>query len=99
MKPAAIARLHDDVAELLLPSPARALDLDRAYRAIVAAQSFDRGRDTLLSRSRNVLGSVTLGQDTGIGKAAVAHPLRAHVAAEVSPSVQGNVTLAKRIRL
>src|SRR5262245_32715143 len=48
LRPAAIAELHRDVTLLLLPSPARALALDRAYLATVREQSFVRGRDTLI---------------------------------------------------
>lgn len=61
-----IRRLHDDVSRLLLPSAARALDLDRAYRAIVDQQAFDRGRDAVLAPSRNVFATAPLGQPTGI---------------------------------
>jgi len=35
----------DDIVALLAPSPARALALDKAYLAIVRAQSFTRGRE------------------------------------------------------
>jgi len=37
------------VSELLLPSPERALRLDKAYRAIVREQSFTRGRDATIT--------------------------------------------------
>lgn len=43
-----------DVAELLTPSRARALALDKAYRAIVREQSFTRGRDATLSPAVHV---------------------------------------------
>ncbi len=43
-----------DLAWLLLPSRARALDLDRAYLALVRKQRFDLGRDTLLAPPANV---------------------------------------------
>ncbi|MEZ4229956.1 MAG: hypothetical protein R3B89_12345 [Polyangiaceae bacterium] len=43
-----------DITELILPSRERALDLDRAYRALVRAQAFDRGRDALIGRVQNV---------------------------------------------
>lgn len=61
-----VRQLHDDVSRLLLPSAGRALDLDRAYRAVVEQQSFDRGRDAVLAPSRNVLATVIPGQPTGI---------------------------------
>jgi len=41
----AAAGLRADVSPLLLPGPARALALDKAYRVIVVEQSFARGRD------------------------------------------------------
>jgi hypothetical protein len=48
------ARLKRDISHLLLPSPARALVLDKAYRAIVVAQSFTDGRDATVTPVRNV---------------------------------------------
>jgi hypothetical protein len=71
LRPAEVERLHEDVSRLLLPSPARALDLDRAYRAIVLSQTFDRGRDSILAPSQNVYSDVPIGASTGIGKAVV----------------------------
>jgi hypothetical protein len=61
-----LARLRDDIAEFLLPSAARALDLDRAYRAIVAEQSFIRGRDAILGTTRNVHTVAPVGTKTGV---------------------------------
>jgi hypothetical protein len=66
LRPAEIEALHHDVARLLLPSAGRALDLDRAYRAIVEAQSFVLGRDAVLAPARNVYDDVPIGQKTGI---------------------------------
>jgi hypothetical protein len=66
LRPAEISRLHGDIATLLLPSPERALALDRAYRAIVEAQSFVKGRDAVLAPARNVDVDVPLGQSTGV---------------------------------
>jgi hypothetical protein len=43
-----------DLAWLLAPSRRRALDLDRAYLAIVREQSFTRGRDAVLAPAYNV---------------------------------------------
>jgi hypothetical protein len=37
-----------DISTLIVPSPQRALALDRAYLAIVRDQSFTRGRDVIL---------------------------------------------------
>jgi hypothetical protein len=54
----AAARLHEDVAYLLTPSRDRALALDRAAWAIAREQSFDRGRDSVLSPRTNVYAHV-----------------------------------------
>ena len=72
----AVARLHRDIAYLLLPSPERALDLDRAYRAIVEEQSFVKGRDAVLAPSHNVYATVPLGERTGITAPLTAVALR-----------------------
>ena len=61
-----LRRLRDDVSRLLLPSAERALDLDRAYRAVVDRQAFVRGRDAVLAPSPNVYATAPLGEPTGI---------------------------------
>ena len=66
VRPDRLTRLHEDVAELLLPSAVRALDLDRAYRAIVVDQSFSRGRDALLAASHDVYAAAPVGEKTGV---------------------------------
>ena len=50
----AAVRAAADLAELLTPSRARALALDKAYRAIVREQSFTRGRDAVLAPAVHV---------------------------------------------
>jgi hypothetical protein len=62
----AFARLSKNIAELLVPSSARALDLDRAYRAIVLEQSFSLGRDAILAPARHVFAAVPQGEATGV---------------------------------
>jgi hypothetical protein len=52
LRPDMAARLKRDISQLLLPSPARALLLDKAYRAIVLAQSFTNGRDATVTPVR-----------------------------------------------
>ncbi|AKV01060.1 hypothetical protein AKJ09_07723 [Labilithrix luteola] len=47
-KPEALAALSRDIATLLVPSAKRALELDRAYLALVAEQHFERGRDVMV---------------------------------------------------
>jgi hypothetical protein len=66
LRPEALARLHRDVAYLLLPSAPRAIDLDRAYRGIVETQSFDKGREAVLAPSHNVYAEAPLGEATGV---------------------------------
>jgi hypothetical protein len=69
LRPAAVALLHRDVTLLLLPSPERALALDRAYLATVREQSFARGRDTLIDALHNVIAEASPNERTGIHKA------------------------------
>jgi hypothetical protein len=73
--PTEVDRLHEDVTRLLLPSAPRALDLDRAYRAIVAEQSFVLGRDAVLAPAHNVYAEVRIGEPTGIAPAVPASRL------------------------
>src|SRR5262249_41779310 len=47
--------LARDVSVLLVPSPARALALDRAYLGLVQAQSFARGREVLVGGPPHLL--------------------------------------------
>lgn len=72
LRPGEVASLHRDIARLLLPSPARALDLDRAYRAVVLDQSFEHGRDAVLAAGPNVQATPALGESTGITRPVVA---------------------------
>lgn len=72
LRPSEVQRLHSDISRLLLPTAARALALDRAYRAIVLDQSFDRGRDALLAPSPNILSEPAMGERTGIERPIVA---------------------------
>lgn len=51
---------------LALPTPGRALALDKAYWLIVREQSFVLGRDALLEPAANVLREVRSGAPTGI---------------------------------
>jgi hypothetical protein len=66
LRRAEVDSLHADIARLLLPTQARALDLDRAYRAVVLDQSFDHGRDAVLARSPNILADPKIDDKTGI---------------------------------
>jgi hypothetical protein len=62
----ALARMRRDIAEIALPSATRALELDRAYRAVVAEQSFLRGRDAVLAPVRHAFERAPVGQKTGV---------------------------------
>jgi hypothetical protein len=72
LRPDEVKGLHSDIARLLLPSAARALDLDRAYHAVVVDQSFDHGRDAVLAPSANVEDAPVVGSKTGIEHPVVA---------------------------
>lgn len=65
-RPEAFAALARDVRTLFLPTPARALALDKAYWLVVREQSFSAGRDALLGPAANVLREVAPGTPTGI---------------------------------
>lgn len=61
-----VERLHQNIAELLLPSRERALQLDKAYRLIVSEQSFVAGRDATVAPAVNVHREIAVGTPTGI---------------------------------
>jgi len=63
-----IDTLHDDVTELLFPSKARALDLNKRYKVIVEEQSYIYGRDANVKEMENVYRDVSEGSTTGIKK-------------------------------
>jgi len=55
-----------DFAWLVVPTYERALDLNRAYMALVRTQSFERGRDAPLSPLRRVFARVESETPTGL---------------------------------
>jgi hypothetical protein len=65
-KSAAVARLRDDIAELLFASRERAAQLNKAYWLIVREQSFVEGRDATVAPVANVHRQVDAGQETGV---------------------------------
>ncbi|WP_224361740.1 hypothetical protein [Hyalangium versicolor] len=70
LRPEAADALRADISTLLLPSPKRALQLDKAYRLIVREQSFTRGRDAILEPAAQVHREVPSGDpalETGVG--------------------------------
>jgi hypothetical protein len=74
--PAAFEALAGDVTQLLLPSPSRALLLNKAYLVLVREQSFKDGRDAVLAPFARMLREVRMGAPTGIEAAAPAPRLR-----------------------
>ena len=66
LKTAMLERLAADINTLIMPSPRRALDLNKAYRAIVEEQSYREGRDAVLAPRENLLREVSEGQETGV---------------------------------
>lgn len=66
LRPEFVRALARDVSVLLVPSPARALALDRAYLGLVQAQRFERGREVVVGGAPRL--KQTLEQDgpTGI---------------------------------
>jgi hypothetical protein len=71
----AVERLHRDVSLLLVPSPQRALALDRAYVSLVLAQSFELGRDVVLGPGGHIHRASPLGRPTGIVREPPRSPL------------------------
>lgn len=69
LKTAMLERLAADINTLIMPSPRRALDLNKAYRAIVEEQSYREGRDAVLTPRENLLREVEEGQETGVEQA------------------------------
>lgn len=65
-KPEAFARLRGDLSVLMLPTPARALTLDKAYRLLVREQSFEHGRDAVLAPATHVWPAIEQDAPTGI---------------------------------
>jgi hypothetical protein len=69
LRPEFLRALTRDVSVLLVPSPARALALDRAYLGLVQAQSFVRGREVLVGGRPHLLPRLEQDGATGIERA------------------------------
>jgi hypothetical protein len=67
LKPAMIRAMASDISVLVIPSPERALALDRAYLGLVKAQAFARGRDAVLG-APHVRERVEQDEATGIDR-------------------------------
>ncbi|GGY36727.1 putative lipoprotein [Bacterioplanes sanyensis] len=65
-KTQAFAQLETDISLLLMPSPQRALQLNKAYQLVVKEQSFAEGRDAVLAPLTTVHKQVELDGSTGI---------------------------------
>jgi hypothetical protein len=63
-----LSRLHKDISLLLLPSKARALKLDKAYKVIVDEQSYIYGRTPHVEPLKNVYSEIKEGQGTYVEK-------------------------------
>lgn len=73
LKETMLAALSEDISVLILPSRRRALDLDKAYQAVVKEQSYSQGRDAVLAPRENVWKRVPEGQTTGVREPVTAH--------------------------
>ena len=60
-----VEALHGDISQLLIPSAARALILDKAYKVIVDEQSYIYGRDAHVALADNVYKEVEIDAPTG----------------------------------
>ncbi|PTL80685.1 hypothetical protein [Vitiosangium sp. GDMCC 1.1324] len=72
LEPDAVKALTKDISTLLVPSPRRALLLDRAYLGLVKAQRFERGRDVMVGAPPKV--RARLEQDGATGISEAVHP-------------------------
>jgi hypothetical protein len=69
LRPDAVKALTRDISTLLVPSPERALRLDRAYLGLVKAQRFERGRDVVVGTMPHVRQRLEQDGETGIAEA------------------------------
>lgn len=63
-----LLQLQNDVSPLLLPSPERAMQLNKAYRTLVTEQDFIHGREANIEPLASVHREITAGQLTEIAK-------------------------------
>lgn len=67
-----VQRLHSDISELLLPSPQRALLLNKAYKVIVDEQSYIYGKDPHIKPVETVWDEVPEQELTGVTELVIA---------------------------
>ena len=65
-KTVAFDRLDADISTLLMPSPARARILNKAYKVIVDEQSYIYGRDPHVEPLTNIHKKIPIGEETGV---------------------------------
>lgn len=68
LEPKAVRALSKDISTLLIPSPGRALRLNRAYLGLVKAQQFERGRDVVVGSPPKVHAELEQDGVTGIAE-------------------------------
>jgi hypothetical protein len=61
-----VEKLHADISRLIVPSPERALRLNKAYKVIVDEQSYIYGRDAHVKPMSQVHENVEADQSTGV---------------------------------
>jgi len=76
LDPVQLLALRNDISTLLWPSPQRALQLNKAYKAIVETQAFVQGRDATVVPPYSVHEAVVPGAATGIPRELVAERLQ-----------------------
>ncbi|WNG25086.1 hypothetical protein F0U62_14485 [Cystobacter fuscus] len=69
LRPDAVKALTRDISTLLVPSPGRALRLDRAYLGLVKAQRFEHGRDVVVGSAPHVRKRLEQDGETGLEEA------------------------------
>ncbi len=72
LKAEKIADLRSDISVLLLPSPERALMLNKAYKVIVDEQSYIYGKDAHIKPVETVWEEVPEGEETGVTELVIA---------------------------
>lgn len=65
LKSEEITKLHEDISHLLIPTPQRALKLNKGYKVIVDEQSFVLGRDAHITPTLNVHENIKSNTPTG----------------------------------
>lgn len=67
--PEMVEKLNSDISELIIPSPARARELNKSYKVIVDEQSYIYGRTGHVLPIENIHRNIPIGEGTGISTA------------------------------